>query len=50
MNVDETLQAAVAHHRAGRLAEAEKLYRQVLAGDPNHFDALQLFGLRLGAC
>src|SRR5436309_1608200 len=45
MNVDQTLQAAVDHHRAGRLAEAETLYRQVLANDPNHFDALQLLGL-----
>src|SRR5580704_13954660 len=32
-------------HQAGRLAEAEVLYRQTLAAQPNHPDALQLLGL-----
>ena len=39
------LQAAVAHHRAGRLAEAEVAYRQVRAAAPKNFDAVQLSGL-----
>ena len=38
------LQAALEHHRAGRLPEAEPLYRQVLAVDPGHARALHLLG------
>ena len=36
---------ATAHHQSGRLAEAEKLYRQVLAVDGRHADSLHLLGL-----
>jgi len=36
---------ALQHHRAGRLAEAEALYRQVLAVDPRHADGLHLLGV-----
>lgn len=36
---------AVAHHRAGRLADAETLYRQARAAAPRHFDVLHLSGL-----
>src|SRR3981189_671942 len=36
---------ALALHQAGRLAEAEPLYRQVLAGAPRHFDGLPLLGV-----
>jgi tetratricopeptide (TPR) repeat protein len=32
-------------HEAGRLSEAEQLYRQVLAVDPNHADGLHLLGV-----
>ena len=32
-------------HRAGRLNEAEGLYRQILAVDPNHADGLHLLGV-----
>ncbi len=39
------LQDAVAHHRDGRLAEAEALYRQVQMMAPRNFDALHLSGL-----
>ncbi len=35
-------------HREGRLAEAEKAYRQVLAKAPRHADALYLIGMLLG--
>lgn len=38
------LQAAVAHHRAGRLGEAKDLYVRVLTANPNDVDALHLFG------
>jgi len=44
-NIDRGLQAAVAEHRAGRLAEAERGYRGVLAAAPEQPDALHLLGL-----
>lgn len=36
---------AVGHHQAGRLREAEGIYRQVLKDDPRNPDAMQLLGL-----
>jgi predicted O-linked N-acetylglucosamine transferase (SPINDLY family) len=39
------LQEALRHHQAGRLAEAEGLYRRVLAADPQQADALHLLGM-----
>lgn len=41
----QTLQTAMSLHQTGRLAEAEALYRQMLAVQPNHADALNLLGL-----
>jgi hypothetical protein len=38
----QALETAVAHHQAGRLAEAEQLYRQILARFPDHPDTLHL--------
>ena len=43
--LDRTVHTALEHHRAGRLAAAEPLYREVLAADPNHADALNLLGM-----
>ena len=40
-----SLQAALDHHHAGRLAEAEQLYRAVLSADANDPDALNLLGV-----
>ena len=31
-------------HQHGKFKEAQALYEQALAMDPNHFDALQLLG------
>src|SRR4051812_23764974 len=45
MTVAEALQMGLQQHRAGRLAEAEAIYRQVLAAEPNNFDGLHLLGL-----
>lgn len=39
------LATAQAHHRAGRLGEAEAGYRRILAAEPGHPDALHLLGL-----
>lgn len=39
---------ALQHHRAGRLAEAEQLYRHVLAEEPQHADAIQNLGILAG--
>jgi len=41
----EALDAAVAHHRAGRLAEAEQLYREVLTRDPGQLRAAYNLGV-----
>ena len=40
--------AAFAHHQAGRLTEAERLYRQIRATDPGHVDSLHFLGMLAG--
>jgi protein O-GlcNAc transferase len=42
---DQDFAQAAAHHQAGRLPEAERLYRQVCAADANHFAALHRLGV-----
>lgn len=44
LTIPQALDQAVAHHRAGRFSQAESLYKQILARDPKHIDALQLLG------
>lgn len=41
----DAVATALAHHQAGRLAEAEAGYRTVLDGEPDHADALHLLGV-----
>ncbi len=41
----QILASAVQHHQAGRLDQAEQLYRQILQTDPNHIDAWHLLGV-----
>jgi len=43
--IQRLLQDAVVHHRAGRLDQAEALYRRVRTVLPNHFDAVHLSGI-----
>ncbi len=44
-SISKAVQAALKHHQAGRLPEAEAIYRQILQIAPNHPDALHLFGV-----
>lgn len=41
----QAIEIAVSHHRSGRIADAEALYRQILHAEPGHFDALYFLGL-----
>jgi predicted O-linked N-acetylglucosamine transferase (SPINDLY family) len=45
VQVQPLLEQAIAHHRAGKLEQAEVLYRQVIAEDEHQPDALHLLGL-----
>ena len=45
VTIEQAFQTALGHHRAGRLAEAEAVYRQILAVQPHHADALHLLGV-----
>ena len=38
-------EAGLAHHRAGRLPQAEAIYRQILASEPDHADSIHHLGL-----
>jgi len=39
------LEIALEHHRAGRLDEAEAIYRQILSAEPRHADCIHLLGM-----
>ena len=39
------IDVALEHHLAGRRDEAERIYREILAADPDHRDALHLLGV-----
>ena len=43
--LQELLSAALQLHQAGRLQEAERLYRQIIQADPRHSDALHFLGV-----
>ena len=45
LSIDEAFAAALEHHRAGRLGEAEQGYRAILARAPEHADSLNLLGV-----
>ena len=45
MSIKDLYGQASAFHRSGRLAEAEELYRQILAADPGSFIAQHMLGV-----
>jgi protein O-GlcNAc transferase len=45
VTIPQAFDLAVKHQQAGRLAEAEALYRQILALQPNHAAAWRQFGM-----
>jgi len=44
-SADQRFAFALEHHRAGRLAEAERRYRAILQREPEHADSLHLLGV-----
>ncbi len=45
MTIAQALQLAIEHHHAGRLADAELLYRKILQAQPGQPIALHMLGL-----
>lgn len=45
LTIQQAFDLALQHQQAGRWAEAEPIYRQILAHQPGHADALQMLGL-----
>ena len=43
--VEQELQVAFEHHQAGRIAEAERIYRKILVSQPNHAETLHRLGV-----
>ena len=48
ISIEKALDTALGHHQAGRFAEAEALYREILARVPNHPGTLHLLGVLAG--
>jgi predicted O-linked N-acetylglucosamine transferase (SPINDLY family) len=44
-SIDQAIEIALAHHRAGRFALAEEIYRRILAAAPDHAPAMHLLGV-----
>src|SRR5579872_1120547 len=47
-NITALIREGMAHHRDGRIAQAERAYREALALDPGHPEALGLLGMLAG--
>jgi predicted O-linked N-acetylglucosamine transferase (SPINDLY family) len=41
-HIGQLFAAAIQHHQVGQLAQAESLYRQILASEPRHVEALRM--------
>lgn len=48
ISIDEAIRVARDLHQAGRRAEAEKIYHQILEQQPDHSEALHLLGMLAG--
>jgi protein O-GlcNAc transferase len=44
-SIDQAFQIALQHHQAGRIQQAENLYRRILTQQPTHADALHNLGV-----
>jgi protein O-GlcNAc transferase len=47
MSLEQTLQIAITHHKAGETQDAERLYRSILTEEPKHSDANHNLGIIL---
>ena len=45
MTIQQAFELALERHQSGQLAEAEALYRQILAAEPRHANALHFLGV-----
>jgi len=45
VSIQQAFEMGLQQHQAGRLAEAEAIYRQILAVEPRHAEALHLLGV-----
>ena len=45
LTIQQALDLAIQHHTAGRLSQAEDIYRQVLQPAPNQAHVLHLLGV-----
>jgi protein O-GlcNAc transferase len=45
VTIQQVFDLALQHHQAGRLAEAETIYRQILSQQPGNIDAMHLLGV-----
>lgn len=45
LTIQQAFDLALQHHQSGRMAEADALYRQILAVDPRHTGSLHLLGV-----
>ena len=53
VTIQEAFTQALQHHQAGRLMDAEGLYRQILAAQPDHAEAMHYLGViayQVGRC
>ena len=46
-SIDQAIEQAIRHQSSGRLQDAERLYRSVLAADPRHAEANHNLGVLL---
>ena len=45
MSLEEAYAVAIQHHKQGRFADAEAIYRQILSVQPDQPDTLHMLGL-----